>query len=426
MLSLEHAKLVESVIADLLQFLFVLGVNTLLDILPLVTGQVACVTLSLGKELVRVNVDVIVLLKVVILRDLAVLILALNAIVGRLIVAASDDDARAQLLLRVHILPVEVETARRHDMSVLLLLTSSSVGLRANDGSLVEITLIDIGLGRLDDDLVGALIQRHSLHGVELILLLLLVIRIIGLLSLLDGLHVNTRETGAHILISIRRSEALVHLLLRLLRGHTNYRSLLGRIILLLNGSGSHGLLLIDRLRSHLRLHVRHGLLLLHWLVWRHLWLSVLRLLPLLLGLHAGLLCVQGRAHSRLLHLLLRHVALRHGSLLQRLGSQGLLHLRRLLSVGLLRLCRKLVRVDLSGGTLLIIVQRLTELVDLLLRLHLSVRQLLLGLRRHVSRLLLRRHGVKVRERTLRLMPLLLLVLWLHVVLNYWIKWLRR
>ena len=73
--------------------------------------------------------------------------------------------------------------------------------------------------------------------------------------------------------------------------------------------------------------------------------------------------------------MMLGREALRHGPLVHRLGSHGLLHLRRL-NVRLLRVRRKLlVLEDLSSGTMLIVIQRLTELVDLLLLLlHLRLR----------------------------------------------------
>lgn len=105
-LRLEHAQLLKSIIADLLQLLLILGVNALLDALPFVTGQVALITLSLSEELHGVNVHVInqlLLLGIVVAGHLlAIRVLALDAVVGRLVVGASDAHARAHLLLRVH------------------------------------------------------------------------------------------------------------------------------------------------------------------------------------------------------------------------------------------------------------------------------------------------------------------------------------
>ena len=130
-------------------------------------------------------------------------------------------------------------------MRVLLLLTSSNVGLSANHGTLVEVTLIDVRLGRLDDDLVGALAQMHSLlNGIELLVLL---IRVVGLLGLLDGLGVHARVTSAHIFVSIRRSETLIHLLLLLLRRHADdRRRLFLHEVLLLTGNAGHGWLSVN------------------------------------------------------------------------------------------------------------------------------------------------------------------------------------
>ena len=129
-------------------------------------------------------------------------------------------------------------------MRVLLLLTSSNVGLSANHGTLVEVTLVDVRLGRLDDDLVRALAQMHSLlNGIELLVLL---IRVVGLLGLLDGLGVHARVTSAHIFVSIRRSETLIHLLLLLRRHADDRRRLLLHEVLLLTGNAGHGWLSVN------------------------------------------------------------------------------------------------------------------------------------------------------------------------------------
>lgn len=273
--------------------------------------------------------------------------------------------------------------------------------------------------------------------------MVLLLVGVVGQLWLLEGLCVDARETGAHIIIGVGWSEALIKLLLlrlMLLGRHADdgRNLLLGDVLRLIHGSGRRGLLRLHvdgLLGSHLRLRVRDRLLREHLLLRGSKLLLLLRilrcLLPLLLWLHTVRLRAHRRAHVGCF--LLRHVALRHGSLLKRLRGHGLLlHLRlheRLL-------LRNLGLVGLRSGTLRIVVQRLTVLVDLRLLVLRHLVRVLHGLLRLGRRpllgrlLLLRGHGVIVREGTLRLMSLLLLLEWLHVILSletfYGIKRLRR
>ena len=125
---LEHPEFVQGIVADFLELLLVLRVNALLDVLPFIAGQRVLVALSLRHELLRVHVDVVALLHFL-----------LHAGVGWLIVGARDRHSRADLLLRIDLLLVEVEAAWRHDVHVLLLTASVVVGLGANNGTLVEV-----------------------------------------------------------------------------------------------------------------------------------------------------------------------------------------------------------------------------------------------------------------------------------------------
>lgn len=203
-----------------------------------------------------------------------------------------------------------------------------------------------------------------------------LLVRIISLLDVVGlGLNVDAREAGAHVLISIWRSESLVHLLLLLLRllllGHGHDRGLnvllLRRRILRLLHDWLLGLRInrLLRLRSGILLgRILHGCGLSVLLLRRHSVVLLLRnllLWPLLLrcrSLSHHWALVGGRS---VLLLLLRGHALGHASLLNR-GGNGLLHLRRL------------------HERALSLVQRLTVLVDLLLLWHRRRRKrLLLG-----------------------------------------------